>query len=150
MKRLDEEDEASMKVWWWLRTKIEDGLLLSICLAVLEEDLETLETISIAHFARGFGIGEVSSITCNQILHSLGLHEALIIGYLNTKVSRCEHSAMALMCQEQKSRLNLRGQGEGYNRTYAVLQRAQVLPESALAGLRLALIAAVEANLAGR
>jgi len=36
--------------------------LLSICLAVLEEDLETLETISKINFARRYGVGEVSAI----------------------------------------------------------------------------------------
>lgn len=41
-----------MSIWWWLRSHIKEGLLLSICLAVLEEDLETLETISDIHFAR--------------------------------------------------------------------------------------------------
>ena len=136
-----------MKVWWWLRSKVEDGLLLSICLAVLEEDLETLETISNVHFARRYGIGEVSAIACNQTLHALDLHGALIVGFLNTKLGKQERSAMALMCQELKSRLNLRGKGEGHERTYAVLDRAQMLPDAVLAGMRLSLIAAVEAKL---
>lgn len=135
-----------MKVWWWLRSKVEDGMLLSICLAVLEEDLETLETISKVHFARRYGVGEVSAIACNQVLHSLDLHHVLLVGFLNTTVGNNERSAMALMCQEQKSRLNLRGKGEGYNATYAVLDRAQMLPDAVLAGMSMALIAAVEAK----
>lgn len=52
MQRLNDDDDASMSIWWWLRSHIKEGLLLSICLAVLEEDLETLETISDIHFAR--------------------------------------------------------------------------------------------------
>ncbi len=51
MRPLDDKDDATMKVWWWLRGTIEDGMLLSICLAVLEEDLDTLETISKVHFS---------------------------------------------------------------------------------------------------
>lgn len=147
MRPLDDNDDATMKVWWWLRSKVEDGLLLSICCAVLEEDLETLETISKIHFARRYGIGEVSAIACNQVLHSLDLHHAMIVGFLNTSAGKQECSAMALMCEEQKSRLNLRGKGEGHNRTYAVLDRAQMLPEAVLAGIRLSLVAAVEAKL---
>jgi hypothetical protein len=144
---LEDNDEATMKVWWWLRSKVEDGLLLSICLAVLEEDLETLETISKVHFARRYGVGEVCAIACNQTLHDLNLHHALLVGFLNLKIGRHEQSAMGLMCQEQKSRLNLRGKGEEYNSTNAVLDRAQMLPDAVLAGMRLALIAAVEAKL---
>ncbi len=136
-----------MKVWWWLRSKIEDGLLLSICLAVLEEDLETLETISNVHFARRYGVGEVCAIACNQVLHSLDLHHALLVGFLNTSIGKQERSSMALMCQELKGRLNLRGKGEGHNSTYAVLDRAQMLPDAVLAGIRLALVDAVEAKL---
>jgi hypothetical protein len=147
LRTLDENDEATMKVWWWLRSKIEDGLLLSICHAVLEEDLETLETISKVHFARAYGIGEVCAIGCNQTLHSLDLHGVLMVGFLNLSVGENQRSAMALMCQEQKSRLNLRGKGEGHERTYAVLDRAQMLPDAVLAGIRLALVDAVEAKL---
>lgn len=51
------------------------------------------------------------------------------------------------MCHEQKTRLNLRGKGEGHKCTYAVLDRAQMLPDAVLAGMSMALIAAVEANL---
>ncbi len=147
MRPLDDNDDATMKVWWWLRGTIEDGMLLSICLAVLEEDLDTLETISKVHFSRRYGVGEVSAIACNQALHALNLHGALLVGFLNTTVGNNDSSAMALMCQEQKSRLNLRGKGEGHNRTYAVLDRAQMLPDSVLAGIRLALIGAVEDKL---
>lgn len=144
---MNDNDEATMKVWWWLRSKIEDGLLLSICHAVLEEDLETLETISRVHFARDSGIGEVCAIGCNQVLHSLELHHALLVGYLNLSVGNNQRSAMALMCQEQKSRLNLRGKGEGHERTYAVLDRAQMLPDAVLAGIHMSLVAAVEVKL---
>lgn len=144
---MNDNDDATMKVWWWLRSKVEDGLLLSICHAVLEEDLETLETISRVHFARCYGIGEVCAIACNQVLHSLDLHHALLVGFLNLTVGKNERSAMALMCEEQRSRLNLRGKGPGHEHTYAVLDRAQMLPDAVLAGMRLALIAAVEAKL---
>lgn len=147
MQRLNDDDDASMSIWWWLRSHIKEGLLLSICLAVLEEDLETLETISDIHFARRYGVGEVSAIACNQALVSLELHNALQVGFLNLSVGNDESSALALTCQEQRSRLTLKGKGKGHELTFAVLDRAQMLPDAVLAGIRLALVAAVEAKL---
>ncbi len=147
MKQLNDDDDAIMKIWWWLRGNIKDGLLLSICLAVLEEDLETLETISKINFARRYGVGEVSAIACNQALRALGLVSALQVGFRSMSVGSVESSAMGLMCESPKTRLNLKGKGEGFDFTHGILHGAPVQPEAVLSTIRQALIAAVEAKL---
>lgn len=142
MRRLDDNDEATMKVWFWLRSQVKDGMLLSICLAVLEEDLDTLEAISGIHFARPYGVAEVSAVACNKTLLALELVRAMRLGYRAVGSGSDEPSAMSLMCEEQGSRLQLLGKGK----TYAVMQRSQMMPDAVLAGIRLALIGAVEAK----
>jgi len=143
MRRLDYNDEATLKVWFWLRSQVKDGLLLSISLAVLEEDLDTLESISSIHFARAEGVGEVSAVACNKALLALELVRAMRLGYRVVGSESGEPSALSIMCEEQGSRLQLMGKGK----TYAVMQRSKMLPDAVLAGIRLSLIGAVEAKL---
>lgn len=147
MHQLNDDDEASMQIWWWLRHNIKDGLLLSICLAVIEEDLETLETISKVQFTRRYGIGEVSAIASNQALRSLDLVAALQVGFRSLMVGSDESSAMGLMCETPKCQLNLIGKGEGFDFTHAMMNSAPTEPAKVLAAMRQALVEAVQAKL---
>ena len=147
MQQLNDNDEAAMRIWWWLRSNIKDGLLLSICQAVLEEDMESLEAISRLHYTRRYGVAEVSTIACNKALVALGITDALRIAFLSLSIGDDERSCMGLLCEAQNSRLHLKGKGEGYDLTYAFQGRSQARPDLVLATLRQALVDAVDAKL---
>jgi len=147
MQQLNDNDDAAMRIWWWLRSNIKDGLLLSICQAVLEEDMESLEAISRLHYTRRYGVAEVSTIACNKALVALGITDALRIAFLSLSIGDDERSCLGLLCEAQNSRLHLKGKGEGYDRTEAQQHGTAMLPESVLAGIHMSLVAAVEAKL---
>lgn len=96
-------DQAAAGAWQWLRLNVKDGLVLSLCHAILEVDTEALNAITLAHFARDWRLAEVSSLICNRALDELNLGSALRTGFSYEKGGGRDFCAMLLVCQANKT-----------------------------------------------
>ncbi len=143
MKPFINADHATKQAWWWLSSNITDGLLLSICTAIMEEDLERLEAICKIAFMRQFNVAQSSANCCNTELSDLNLAAAL-------RMERCSASAVAvwmgLYCEDQKLQLHVLEQHRYRDQvsTNGYRRNEKAATDGVLADFRLALIRAIE------
>lgn len=91
MRNIATQDAAAQQAWQWLRLNVIDPTSLSICLAVLEEDIETLEGVARAVFMRDFMIA--TKAECHWVTGSAERRLAnfmLVLASSKRRLTECE------------------------------------------------------------
>jgi hypothetical protein len=145
---LDKADRATMQIWWWLQRNVKDGLVLSLCHAILQADDDALIALGKAHFMQDWRLAEVVSVNCNCALHELGLNDALRTGFSSQKGGGRDFSAMLLISSTNKSIVTvIQHVDEDAPTISGNVEQKVPLTSFAVLKLRDALITAVQAKL---
>ncbi len=143
-------DEATTRTLQWLQSNIKDGLLLTMCRAVLERDEQALQAVCTQHFAGDYVKSEAQSLGCNRELASLKLSESLRMGYAHSSGGNRNRSGFVLICDMRKTILYVM---KDFDKDIVVItgqvRQEQELPALTLEAIKQALTQNVEARLGG-
>ena len=141
-------DETTARSLQWLQSNIKDGLLLTICRAVLQRDEQALQAVCTQHFAGEYAKSEAQSLGCNRALASLKLSESLRLGYAHSRAGNRNRSGFVLICDSRKTILYVM---KDFDKDLVAItgqvRQEQELPALTLVAIGEALIQSVEARL---
>ncbi len=143
-------DETTARSLQWLQSNIKDGLLLTICRAVLQRDEQALQAVCTQHFAGEYAKSEVQSLGCNRELASLKMSETLRLGYAHSRGGNRNRSGFVLICDSRKTILYVM---KDFDKDLVAItgqvRQEPELPALTLDVIKQALIQCVEARLSG-